>query len=104
LIGDVVRRVDAAGQAHNIGVGRGAIDVAPRAAFALRDGGIMSDRALSPEQPAERHSVSVGGAGRWLAAALALAVLAGCEHGQVSFNRETGQFDVPIGAGSRETR
>ena len=64
----------------------------------------MSDRALSPEQPAERHSVSVGGAGRWLAAALALAVLAGCEHGQVSFNQETGQFNVPIGAGSRETR
>jgi hypothetical protein len=64
----------------------------------------MSDRALSPEQPAERHSVSIGRAGRWLAAALALAVLAGCEHGQLSFNRDTGQFEMPIGAGSRETR
>jgi hypothetical protein len=64
----------------------------------------MSDQALSPEQPAERHRVPVGGVGRWLAAALALALLAGCEHGQLSFNRETGQFSVPIGAGSRETR
>ena len=64
----------------------------------------MFDQALSPEQPAERHTVDVGGAGRWLAAVLALAVLAGCEHGQLSFNRDTGQFNLPIGAGSRETR
>ena len=64
----------------------------------------MSDRALSPEQPAERHRVPIGRAGRWLAAALALATLAGCEHGQVSFNRDTGQFGIPIGAGSREAR
>jgi hypothetical protein len=60
----------------------------------------MSDRALSPEQPAERHTVTAGRAGRWLATALALAMLAGCEHGQLSFNRETGQFNVPIGQGS----
>jgi len=64
----------------------------------------MSDQALSSEQPAERHTVDVGRAGRWLAAALALAVLAGCEHGQLSFDRDTGQFNLPIGAGSRETR
>ena len=64
----------------------------------------MSDRAPSPEQPAERHTVNFGRAGRWLAAALALAVLAGCEHGQLSFDRSTGQFNLPIGAGSRETR
>ena len=64
----------------------------------------MSDRDPSPGQPAERHFVETGRAGRWLAAALALAMLAGCEHGQLSFNRDTGQFNVPIGAGSRETR
>jgi hypothetical protein len=64
----------------------------------------MSDRALSPEQPAERHSVPIGRVGGWMVAALALSVLAGCEHGQISFNRDTGQFDMPIGAGSRETR
>jgi hypothetical protein len=64
----------------------------------------MSDRALSPEQPAERHRVPIGRAARWFVAALALTVLAGCEHGQLSFNRDTGQFGIPIGAGSRETR
>jgi hypothetical protein len=64
----------------------------------------MSDRDPSPPQPVERPSVNVGRAGRWLAAALALAVLAGCEHGQLSFDRDTGQFNVPIGAGSKETR
>jgi hypothetical protein len=64
----------------------------------------MSDRDLSQEQPAERPRASIGRAGSWLAAALALATLAGCEHGQLSFNRETGQFGIPIGAGSRETR
>jgi hypothetical protein len=64
----------------------------------------MSDRDLSPELPAERRRAPIGRVGRWLAAALALATLAGCEHGQLSFNRDTGQFNVPIGAGSRETR
>jgi len=64
----------------------------------------MSDRDLSPATPGERHRVSVGRVGRWVAVVLALAVLAGCEHGQLSFNRETGQFEMPIGAGSRETR
>jgi hypothetical protein len=64
----------------------------------------MSDRDLSPAASPERPSAPVVRVGRWLAAALALAVLAGCEHGQLSFNRDTGQFNVPIGAGSRETR
>lgn len=64
----------------------------------------MSDRVPSPEPPAERHTLDVGRAGRRLAAALALAALAGCEHGQLSFDRDTGQFSIPIGAGSRETR
>jgi hypothetical protein len=64
----------------------------------------MSDRDPSPEQPAEYRRMPVGRVGRWLAAGLALAALAGCEHGQLSFNRDTGQFNVPIGAGSREER
>jgi hypothetical protein len=42
-----------------------------------------------------------GRVGRWLAAALALAVLAGCEHGSLSFDKSTGQFKLPVGAGSR---
>jgi hypothetical protein len=60
----------------------------------------MSDRDMSPAMPAGSHGGNAGRVGRWFAAALALAVLAGCEHGQLSFNRDTGQFNVPIGAGS----
>ena len=60
----------------------------------------MSVRDGSSPQPAERWR----GTGRWLLLALALVALAGCEHGQLSFNRDTGQFSVPIGAGSREER
>jgi len=62
----------------------------------------MSDRGPSPGLPAQHHRARLGQAGRWLAAALALAVLAGCEHGELSFNRDTGQFSVPIGAGSHK--
>ncbi len=60
----------------------------------------MSDRELAPATAAGSYAVNAGRVGRWLAAALALAVLAGCEHGDLSFNRDTGQFNVPIGAGS----
>ena len=59
----------------------------------------MSDREVSPAMPAGSHAVNAGRIGRWLAAALA-----GCEHGQLSFNRDTGQFGIPIGAGSRKNR
>lgn len=64
----------------------------------------MFDRTPPAETPAETHRVSIGTAGRWLAAALALAVLTGCEHGRLSFDPSTGHFKLPIGAGSRETR
>jgi hypothetical protein len=60
----------------------------------------MADRAPA-EWPAESHRLVAGGAGRWLAVALALGVLAGCEHGSLSFDKSTGQFKVPVGAGSR---
>lgn len=60
----------------------------------------MSDRAPA-ETPAESHRGVTGRSGRWLAAALALAVLAGCEHGPISFDSSSGQFKVPVGAGSR---
>jgi hypothetical protein len=59
----------------------------------------MSDRA--PQQtPAESDRAVGGRTAGWLAAALVLAVLAACEHGQLSYDRSTGQFRVPIGAGS----
>jgi len=62
----------------------------------------MSVRDGSSAQPAEQKRASAGRAARWFVLAMALAALAGCEHGQLSFNRDTGQFSVPIGAGSRE--
>jgi hypothetical protein len=60
----------------------------------------MSHRAPPAEMPAESHRGLTGAVGRWLAAALALAVLAGCEHGSLSFDKSTGQFKLPVGAGS----
>jgi hypothetical protein len=37
-----------------------------------------------------------------LAAALALVVLEGCEHGNLSFDDSTGTFSLPVGAGSHQ--
>jgi hypothetical protein len=61
----------------------------------------MADRAPA-DGPGESHRSVAGRVGRWLAAALALAVLAGCEHGSLSFDKSTGQFKLPVGAGSRQ--
>jgi len=60
----------------------------------------MSDRAPAAAGPAGNRRGFAGRAGRWLAAALVLAVLAGCEHGPISFDSSSGQFKVPVGAGS----
>ena len=60
----------------------------------------MSHRAQTPKRPAERSSLPIGRQGRRLAAAVILVLLAGCEHGQLSFDSSTGQFNLPIGAGS----
>jgi hypothetical protein len=60
----------------------------------------MVDRAPA-EVPAESRRLIGGRVGRWLAAVLTLAVLAGCEHGALSFDKSTGQFKMPVGAGSR---
>lgn len=38
----------------------------------------------------------------WLAAAFALLILGGCEHGNLSFDDSTGLFTLPTGAGSHE--
>ena len=63
----------------------------------------MTDR-VPAERPAESRRWVARGAGRWLIAALALAVLAGCEHGSLSFDRSSGQFKLPVGAGSKENK
>jgi hypothetical protein len=40
---------------------------------------------------------------RWLAALFMLIALAGCEHGDLSFDRSSGTFSLPIGDGSHES-
>jgi hypothetical protein len=60
----------------------------------------MTDRAPA-EGPGEDKRGAAGRATRWLVAALAVAVLSGCEHGSLSFDKSTGQFKLPVGAGSR---
>jgi hypothetical protein len=76
--------------------GRGGGFICVHPLRADEDGGRMfeSDAAAGSER------LLASRAGRWLAAALALAVLVGCEHGSPAFDRSTGQFRVPLGAGS----
>jgi hypothetical protein len=62
----------------------------------------MPDRFLSPGLPENRHRRAGAALARWLTASLALVVLAGCEHGNLSFDQSTGRFNLPIGAGSHE--
>ena len=38
---------------------------------------------------------------RWLAVALAMATLAACQTGTLSYNQSTGAFELPFGSGSR---
>lgn len=40
---------------------------------------------------------------RWLAGALILIALAGCEHGGLTFDRSSGTFSLPIGDGSHQS-
>jgi hypothetical protein len=37
---------------------------------------------------------------RWLAVALAMVVLAACQHGDLTYSQSTGAFHMPLGAGS----
>ena len=62
----------------------------------------MSDRPLSPAIAEKGHSRQRRTIYWWLAAPLVLATLAGCEHGTLSFDQSTGQFNLPIGAGSHQ--
>ncbi|HKF63734.1 MAG TPA: hypothetical protein VKB42_20345 [Dongiaceae bacterium] len=38
---------------------------------------------------------------KWLAAAMLVVTLAGCQTGTLSYNRSTGAFELPFGQGSR---
>src|SRR5215468_5279435 len=74
-------RLDGGAAASNIGT-------AARARGGRSSGGIsktgregsMSDRGRTPARPAGDQRAYLGRAGRWLVAALAFVVLAGCEH------------------------
>ena len=46
------------------------------------------------------HSGVSSTATRWLAVALAMVVLAACQHGNLTYNQSTGSFAMPLGAGS----
>ena len=37
---------------------------------------------------------------RWLAVALAMVVLAACQHGDLTYSQDTGGFHMALGAGS----
>jgi len=54
----------------------------------------------TPCPQAGRQSDRGGTARRWLAVALAMVVLAACQHGDLTFSRNTGSFHMPLGAGS----
>ena len=40
---------------------------------------------------------------RWVSGEFMLIALAGCEHGDLSFDRSSGTFSLPIGNGSHES-
>ena len=46
------------------------------------------------------HPGASSTAARWLAVALAMVVLAACQHGNLTYNQSTGAFAMPLGAGS----
>jgi len=62
----------------------------------------MLDRALSYGASVGRSRAQVRSLCRGLVAALAIAVLAGCEHGNLSYDSSSGTFNLPIGAGSHQ--
>jgi len=45
------------------------------------------------------HPRVSGTATRWLAVALAMVVLAACQHGNLTYSQSTGAFHMPLGAG-----
>ena len=59
----------------------------------------MADRPVSQE--VRRAARGKAWSARWLAAAILVATLAGCQTGTLSYNRSTGAFELPFGQGSR---
>jgi len=61
----------------------------------------MADWPVSQEARREARG-KAWSATRWLAAAMLVMTLAGCESGTLSYNRSTGAFVLPFGPGSRD--
>jgi hypothetical protein len=55
---------------------------------------------VSPEVRREARG-KVSATIKWLAAAMVVVTLAGCETGTLAYNRSTGAFVLPFGPGSR---
>jgi len=60
----------------------------------------MADWPVSQEARREARG-KASSAIRWLAAAMLVVMLAGCQTGTLSYNRSTGAFELPFGQGSR---
>ena len=60
----------------------------------------MSERRSGLGAAARWGRGGLGVAGRCLAAAILLAVLAACQHGAATYDRSTGTWGVPLGPGS----
>ena len=60
----------------------------------------MADWPVSQEARSEARG-KAWRATRWLAAAMLVVTLAGCQTGTLSYNRSTGAFELPFGQGSR---
>ena len=60
----------------------------------------MADWPVSQDARSEARG-KAWSATRWLAAAMLVLTLAGCETGALSYNRSTGAFELPFGQGSR---
>jgi hypothetical protein len=53
-------------------------------------------------EPARRRGMPRG-VGRWVAVALAMAVLAACQNGGLSYDPSTGRFSLPFGSQSHRS-
>lgn len=65
--------------------------------------GLMSDGELEHKSDPARRLARPRRVGRWVAAALVLAVLAACQNGGLSYDPSTGLFRMPFGAESHKS-
>jgi hypothetical protein len=64
--------------------------------------GLAREGFMSDDRPASRHAGSRR-VGRWIAAALAVAILAACQSGGLTYDPSSGRFSLPFGAESHRS-